>query len=324
DSFRNRIIPFAEKCSLENDNNTCNIYKNTIRQFRECEYFDIVTLLEKSLAIFQGRVEKNKIIKEFIKKAHDKIKELKMNIDMTINLEQCKSQIISLMTESANLNTSGNSELVKVDHDLEKLKGQIDLIEKNTLTLLEDVERIICETDSLAKLNACVNKIERIMANPMLEGTKNKISELRAYIVDIEKHLQEFKYRRFLATEVDKAINSLNVKYSRYEKIQLLIDNVKYDLYEQLKVKDNTWKNEFIDKNSDLSKYNVSQLKEIVRKASVDKEYLSDENKVFLTELTEKVDSMLSLYKIENIANIFEELSGEDKAKCIELLKGKC
>lgn len=76
-----------------------------------------------------------------------------------------------------------------------------------------------------------------------------------------------------------------------------------------------------LKKNINLKNLKVSQLKDLQKMASQDQEFISDENKVLLSELNQRIDAILSEYKIENIINIFNDLNNEEKRVCFEKLK---
>ena len=76
-----------------------------------------------------------------------------------------------------------------------------------------------------------------------------------------------------------------------------------------------------MEEYTDLDSISINELKEIKNKASKDKEFLSDENKILLEDLNRKIESILNKYKIENILSIFNELNSEDRKTCIDKLK---
>ena len=86
-------------------------------------------------------------------------------------------------------------------------------------------------------------------------------------------------------------------------------------------MQDAEWRKKFIEKNINLKNLKVSQLKDLQKMASQDQEFISDENKVLLSELNQRIDAILSEYKIENIINIFNDLNNEEKRVCFEKLK---
>ena len=121
--------------------------------------------------------------------------------------------------------------------------------------------------------------------------------------------------------EVEDLAESLYKKYKAFEAIALLINRVKENLINKFNEDNTKWKVKFIDSHTELDGISIDRLKSILRDAQINKEYLSQENKCALKDLENRINNILSRYKIENIISIFKELDEEDKVQCIESLK---
>lgn len=320
EKFKTSIKRYGEICSLENEVNIGNYYKNTMKQLPLLDANELVTIVNESYDIFLKRVEKNKNFNELINKINNSINKLKVDIELIRNLENCETVINKWLDKKIELESENNKNLNTVFLEIEKLKDKIELIKSNTSNLLDEAVEIIISISSLKDLDKGIEKIENIINKPMLQSTKNKIIDFKIYLIDIEKTLQEFKYRRFTKEEVDNSIRIINNKYSEYEKILLMVDNIKFDLLNIVKTNNEEWKVKYIDKYSNLDEYSVDELKKLVINASIDEKYLSLENKALLKNLVDMVENKLSKYKLDNILSIFKELSPEAKKKCIQIL----
>lgn len=320
DKFKILIKRYAEICSLENEVSINNIYKNTLKQLPVLGAGELVDIVRYSYNVFLNRVEKNRSLTELIDQINNSINTLKINIELTKNLEYCEDELNKWIDKKKDLEYYNNNNINNAFLEIETLRGKIEVIKRNTTNLLNEVIEIIISTSTLKELDISIEKIESIINKPMLESTKNLIMNFKGCLIDIEKTLQKFKYKRFNIRDVDNSISLINNKYKEKKQILSMVDNIRLDLLNTIKVKDEEWRVKYIDKYSNLEQYSVDKLKKIVSEASVYEEYLSVENKELLKKFSITVERILNEYKIENILSVFKELRLKDKKKCIRIL----
>lgn len=320
EKFEISIKRYGEICSLENEVNIGNYYKNTIKQLPLLGANELVTIVNESYDVFLKRVEKNKGFNELINKINNSINKLNVDIELIRNLDHCETVINKWLDKKIELESENNKNLNKAFFKIETLREKIEVIKRNTKKLLDEAIEIIISTSTLKELDITIEKIEKIINMPMIESTKKIISDFKIYLIDIEKTLQKFKYNRFTKREVDNCISVLNNKYKEHAQIMFMIDKIKLDLLDTIKIKDEEWKVKYIDKYSNLEQYSVDELKKIVREASEYERYLSLENKELLANFISTIQLLLNEYKIENILSVFKELRLKDKKKCIRIL----
>ena len=316
--FKNSIKIYGEKCPLDNLNNIDNMYKNTSIQLPKLNAIELVELVEESHEIFKNRIKLKNLASEVCIEINKEISNIKIDIELVRNLTNCKKTINKWLEKRNEYEKLNSNELDNVYKQLEELETKIDVIERNTNQILADAEEIIHSVTTLSDLSNCLGKISNLLDMPMLEDTKNSLKVIYDSLKDIDNQLQIFRYKKYTRIEITEVITKISDGNSN---LTDLISKIKVNLLENLDLQDKEWKNKFIDKYTDLDSISINELKEIKNKASKDKEFLSDENKILLEDLNRKIESILNKYKIENILSIFNELNSEDRKTCIDKLK---
>lgn len=319
--FKVSIKTYGEKCSLDNSNNIDNIYKNTINQLPKYNAAELVDLVKESYDIFKKRIRLQNLASEVCSEINQEISTIKIDIELIRNLPHCKSVIDKWLEKKNEYVKLNSNELNILYKQMEELKAKMDLIENNTKDILCKVNEIISSITDLTELRDSLDKILQLLNMPMLGDIKNKLKVLYDSLKDIDDNLQQFKYKKYTRSEIETAITNTINKYKMYSNLVGLVENIKVSLIAKLDKQSYEWKIKFIDCNTDLDKYSVSELKDIQKKASQDEEYLSNENKALLNDLKYRIKVALSKHKLENIISIFYELDSEDKKLCIEKLK---
>lgn len=316
--FKNSIKIYGEKCPLDNLNNIYNMYKNTSIQLPKLNAIELVELVKESHEIFKNRIKLKNLASEVCIEINKEISNIKIDIELVRNLTNCKKTINKWLEKRNEYEKLNSNELNNVYKQLEDLETKIDIIERNTNQILADAKEIIHSVTTLSDLSNCLGKISNLLDMPMLEDTKNSLKVIYDSLKDIDNQLQIFRYKKYTRIEITEVITKISDGNSN---LTDLISKIKVNLLENLDLQDKEWKNKFIDKYTDLDSISINELKEIKNKASKDKEFLSDENKILLEDLNRKIESILNKYKIENILSIFNELNSEDRKTCIDKLK---
>lgn len=316
--FKNSIKIYGEKCPLDNLNNIDNMYKNTSIQLPKLNAIELVELVKESHEIFKNRIKLKNLASEVCIEINKEISNIKIDIELVRNLTNCKKTINKWLEKRNEYEKLNSNELNNVYKQLEELETKIDIIERNTNQILADAKEIIHSVTTLSDLSNCLGKISNLLDMPMLEDTKNSLKVIYDSLKDIDNQLQIFRYKKYTRIEITEVITKISDGNSN---LTDLISKIKVNLLENLDLQDKEWKNKFIDKYTDLDSISINELKEIKNKASKDKEFLSDENKILLEDLNRKIESILNKYKIENILSIFNELNSEDRKTCIDKLK---
>lgn len=316
--FKNSIKIYGEKCLLDNLNNIDNMYKNTSIQLPKLNAIELVELVKESHEIFKNRIKLKNLASEVCIEINKEISNIKIDIELVRNLTNCKKTINKWLEKRNEYEKLNSNELNNVYKQLEELETKIDIIERNTNQILADAKEIIHSVTTLSDLSNCLGKISNLLDMPMLEDTKNSLKVIYDSLKDIDNQLQIFRYKKYTRIEITEVITKISDGNSN---LTDLISKIKVNLLENLDLQDKEWKNKFIDKYTDLDSISINELKEIKNKASKDKEFLSDENKILLEDLNRKIESILNKYKIENILSIFNELNSEDRKTCIDKLK---
>lgn len=316
--FKNSIKIYGEKCPLDNLNNIDNMYKNTSVQLPKLNAIELVELVKESHEIFKNRIKLKNLASEVCIEINKEISNIKIDIELVRNLTNCKKTINKWLEKRNEYEKLNSNELNNVYKQLEELETKIDIIERNTNQILADAKEIIHSVTTLSDLSNCLGKISNLLDMPMLEDTKNSLKVIYDSLKDIDNQLQIFRYKKYTRIEITEVITKISYGNSN---LTDLISKIKVNLLENLDLQDKEWKNKFIDKYTDLDSISINELKEIKNKASKDKEFLSDENKILLEDLNRKIESILNKYKIENILSIFNELNSEDRKTCIDKLK---
>lgn len=316
--FKNSIKIYGEKCPLDNLNNIDNMYKNTSIQLPKLNAIELVELVKESHEIFKNRIKLKNLASEVCIEINKEISNIKIDIELVRNLTNCKKTINKWLEKRNEYEKLNSNELNNVYKQLEELETKIDIIERNTNQILADAKEIIHSVTTLSDLSNCLGKISNLLDMPMLEDTKNSLKVIYNSLKDIDNQLQIFRYKKYTRIEITEVITKISDGNSN---LTDLISKIKVNLLENLDLQDKEWKNKFIDKYTDLDSISINELKEIKNKASKDKEFLSDENKILLEDLNRKIESILNKYKIENILSIFNELNSEDRKTCIDKLK---
>lgn len=316
--FKNSIKIYGEKCPLDNLNNIDNMYKNTSIQLPKLNATELVELVKESHEIFKNRIKLKNLASEVFIEINKEISNIKIDIELVRNLTNCKKTINKWLEKRNEYEKLNSNELNNVYKQLEELETKIDIIERNTNQILADAKEIIHSVTTLSDLSNCLGKISNLLDMPMLEDTKNSLKVIYDSLKDIDNQLQIFRYKKYTRIEITEVITKISDGNSN---LTDLISKIKVNLLENLDLQDKEWKNKFIDKYTDLDSISINELKEIKNKASKDKEFLSDENKILLEDLNRKIESILNKYKIENILSIFNELNSEDRKTCIDKLK---
>mgnify|MGYP004513812233 FL=1 len=316
--FKNSIKIYGEKCPLDNLNNIDNMYKNTSIQLPKLNAIELVELVKESHEIFKNRIKLKNLASEVCIEINKEISNIKIDIELVRNLTNCKKTINKWLEKRNEYEKLNSNELNNVYKQLEELETKIDIIERNTNQILADAKEIIHSVTTLSDLSNCLGKISNLLDMPMLEDTKNSLKVISDSLKDIDNQLQIFRYKKYTRIEITEVITKISDGNSN---LTDLISKIKVNLLENLDLQDKEWKNKFIDKYTDLDSISINELKEIKNKASKDKEFLSDENKILLEDLNRKIESILNKYKIENILNLFNELNSEDRKTCIDKLK---
>lgn len=316
--FKNSIKIYGEKCPLDNLNNIDNMYKNTSIQLPKLNAIELVELVKESHEIFKNRIKLKNLASEVCIEINKEISNIKIDIELVRNLTNCKKTINKWLEKRNEYEKLNSNELNNVYKQLEELETKIDIIERNTNQILADAKEIIHSVTTLSDLSNCLGKISNLLDMPMLEDTKNSLKVIYDSLKDIDNQLQIFRYKKYTRIEITEVITKISYGNSN---LTDLISKIKVNLLENLDLQDKEWKNKFIDKYTDLDSISINELKEIKNKASKDKEFLSDENKILLEDLNRKIESILNKYKIENILSIFNELNSEDRKTCIDKLK---
>lgn len=316
--FKNSIKIYGEKCPLDNLNNIDNMYKNTSIQLPKLNAIELVELVKESHEIFKNRIKLKNLASEVCIEINKEISNIKIDIELVRNLTNCKKTINKWLEKRNEYEKLNSNELNNVYKQLEELETKIDIIERNTNQILADAKEIIHSVTTLSDLSNCLGKISNLLDMPMLEDTKNSLKVIYNSLKNIDNQLQIFRYKKYTRIEITEVITKISDGNSN---LTDLISKIKVNLLENLDLQDKEWKNKFIDKYTDLDSISINELKEIKNKASKDKEFLSDENKILLEDLNRKIESILNKYKIENILSIFNELNSEDRKTCIDKLK---
>lgn len=316
--LKNSIKIYGEKCPLDNLNNIDNMYKNTSIQLPKLNAIELVELVKESHEIFKNRIKLKNLASEVCIEINKEISNIKIDIELVRNLTNCKKTINKWLEKRNEYEKLNSNELNNVYKQLEELETKIDIIERNTNQILADAKEIIHSVTTLSDLSNCLGKISNLLDMPMLEDTKNSLKVIYDSLKDIDNQLQIFRYKKYTRIEITEVITKISDGNSN---LTDLISKIKVNLLENLDLQDKEWKNKFIDKYTDLDSISINELKEIKNKASKDKEFLSDENKILLEDLNRKIESILNKYKIENILSIFNELNSEDRKTCIDKLK---
>ena len=320
-TFKNSIKMYGEKCSLDNSNNTENMYKNTIVQLPKLNAIELVELVKESYEIFKNRIKLKNLAAEVCIEINKEISDIKIDIELVRNLPDCKKIINKWLEKRNGYEKLNSNELNNAYNQLEELEAKIDIIERNTNEILVDAKEVISSITNLIDLSNSLGKISKLLDKPMLEDTKSSLKLLYDSIKDIDNNLQIFKYKKYTRNEITEIISNILDKYRKHSNLVDLLNKIKVNLLEHLDLQDKEWKKKFIDKYTDLNLLNISELKDIKNKASQDKEFLSEENKALLKDLNKSIESVLSKHKIENILCIFDELDSEDRKTCIDKLK---
>lgn len=319
--FKFLIKKYGEACSLDNVANTENIYKNTINQLPKYNAIELVDLVKESYEIFQKRIKQQNLALEICKEISEDIANVKIDIELVRNLPYCESVINKWLEKKSQYEKLNSNELSILYNQIEQLKIKIDIIESNTQEILVKANEIISAITNLTALDSSLDKIYKLINMPMLEDIKNNLKLLYTSLKYINNNLQQFKYKKYTRDEVSIVADELSKKYIKYSNLVNLISVLEKSLLEKLDLQDAEWRKKFIEKNINLKNLKVSQLKDLQKMASQDQEFISDENKVLLSELNQRIDAILSEYKIENIINIFNDLNNEEKRVCFEKLK---
>ena len=321
DKFRNIILKFAEKCSLDNVNQIDTMYKNTIKQLPTLGAVELTSLVNDSYTIFKQRIKKKEESIKIIKEIESELSEIKINIELIRDIEKCEDILNKWLEKKNQLEQLGSVEISKVYVDIENLISKITIIKDNTKNILNNIQELILTVDNIDDLETLIEKINVLNNKPMLDNAKEKIQEVNSILIEIFKSMQQYKYRKYTVEEVEDLAESLYKKYKAFEAIALLINRVKENLINKFNEDNTKWKVKFIDSHTELDGISIDRLKSILRDAQINKEYLSQENKCALKDLENRINNILSRYKIENIISIFKELDEEDKVQCIESLK---
>ena len=297
------------------------MYKNTIKQLPTLGAVELTSLVNDSYTIFKQRIKKKEESIKIIKEIESELSEIKINIELIRDIEKCEDILNKWLEKKNQLEQLGSVEISKVYVDIENLISKITIIKDNTKNILNNIQELILTVDNIDDLETLIEKINVLNNKPMLDNAKEKIQEVNSILIEIFKSMQQYKYRKYTVEEVEDLAESLYKKYKAFEAIALLINRVKENLINKFNEDNTKWKVKFIDSHTELDGISIDRLKSILRDAQINKEYLSQENKCALKDLENRINNILSRYKIENIISIFKELDEEDKVQCIESLK---
>lgn len=318
--FKSIIKIYGEKCPLDNSGNIENVYKNTINQLPKYNAIELVDLVKESYDIFKKRIKLQNLAAEVCLVINKEISDIKLDIELVRNLPHCESVVNKWLEKKLEYKRLNNNELNNLYNQLEELRSKLDVIERNTKEILCNVKEIIDSITDLTELSNSLDKISKLLNMPMLDETKTSIRLLYDSLKDIDNNLQKFKYRKYTRQEIIEITDDISDKYNKDTSLVNLVSKIRVYLEKCLDLQDDEWRKNYIDKYKNLSLFTVAQLKDIQNKASKEQEFLSTENKLLLRDLNQKIESILTKYKIENILSIFEELNSEDKKVCIDKL----
>ena len=229
----------------------------------------------------------NKLIKEYSEKL---TKELGKGYSSR-NLALMRNYYIkfkNLQTVSANLSWSHYVEILKIDN-LDKLKYYIYITSKLNLSVRELRERIKSkEYERIGnKIELEKPKVNTLIKNPILIKVKNKNNKLTEYALhqsileNIDDFLKELGIGfTFAGSEVKIKIGD------RYNYIDLLLFNVKYNCYVVIELKVTEMKAEYIGQIIKYINYVDKNIKEIHNEKTVGVIICKKENKYVMEYCT--------------------------------------
>ena len=250
-------------------------------------YFEVGRLIVKAQGGEARAKYGNKLIKEYSEKL---TKELGKGY-RSRNLALMRNYYIkfkNLQTVSANLSWSHYVEILKIDN-LDKLKYYIYITSKLNLSVRELRERIKSkEYERIGnKIELEKPKVNTLIKNPILIKVKNKNNKLTEYALhqsileNIDDFLKELGVGfAYIGSEVKIKIGD------RYNYIDLLLFNVKYNCYVVIELKVTEMKAEYIGQIIKYINYVDKNIKEIHNEKTVGVIICKKENKYVMEYCT--------------------------------------
>ncbi|MGL4450103.1 MAG: hypothetical protein ACRCTZ_02790 [Sarcina sp.] len=306
-----------------NLNDTIDHEKNLkicIKKLTDLGYKELATLTKNTLA----KYKKRKVAYEELKVDIDKLKQvvlyLEENIKNADKLELIEEEVIYWENKKEKLLAEGFDEIKISYNKIEKFKLEISELKKNIEYTLEAVIneiKLINSIGDIANVSRFINnKINSNIPSKMKEELMKQIENLSK----IKEELSIFLYKNFTLEALKSTITKLSLDYKEDIIMFNLISRLNESLINKHKEFESKWIREYLLEDSEIEESSLKSLNNIIRNSSSDYEYLSKELQEKQQKLIVKINVRLKKFKIDNIVNLFEELSNDEKEKCIEIL----
>lgn len=316
--FKNSINSFAKTASINNFKEINNRMKNLIALFQKLEIqVDLIEETEKSQEYYKKRYLNAIEIKKELDKIEKDFYKIKSNVDSVKNLDESEEKINEWLSVEPKY-VRYNTEIFK---NINELKDKIIKIKDDSNKVLQQSENLINNIYNLDDLSNAIYLFNDILKKSLLSNVHDKLEKINNILFNIDRTLQKYKFQKYTRIEIDEAISILKNEYKDNFNITNMISNIKSSLLDKCDKLDKDWNTMYYEKIKNIDKMNVEELKKMKSNASKDEEYLSDENKEKYKILKKKIDVALGKYKIDNIISMFDELSQDEKAICIDRLK---
>lgn len=297
-----------------------SIFISLIKQLPKLGEISLANDMKLIFSEYEEKYKQSLESKKIVEDIKADLADIRINVSLVESIDECEAKINNWIVKSTNLMDLNNNEISILLKQLKEELDKIQEVRESGIKLLEEINSKLISSKSIREMRLLNDYVLKCLNEKMLPKYKCIISELLDSLRLAYDTIAPIEYKRLSNNELNNIINDIIIKNNFNKSIIELLKRVENSIIENNNNNEIEWRKKYLISDSIINSYDVKKLREWQIQASKEFEYLSEASKEEYEVVKAKINSKISQYKIENIVEIFNELSPIEKKECILLL----
>ena len=293
----------------------CNEISNQLLEFSFDRYAQQLTDKVEEICGNIEEIENKDKIKQSIKSFAEEMERVKKYIPYSA-IQEYMERAYTLKQQVESLVFIGENEKIKCINDMEII---IDFLTRKEIEKKKEIDEVWNTIASITRpeeLHNAINKIQGVLRKGLDGIEKDRLDTAQNRLVCLQEDIKSIEKAGKNRRKVTELVNIISEKYSDVD-----IDRILHTFISRLDEMERSWGLKYLT----LGDKDIKTVKKWKEDTTVLPLYLSDASLSEYSRINEEADRLISENKINFIVESFNDLSDEEKVKCMGLLvKSKC
>lgn len=317
---KDSLEKFRVNLDISKFNEYRSIFVSLIKQLPKLGEISLANDIKLIFSEYEEKYKESLESRKIVDSMKADLADIRINVSLVECIDECEAKINNWLVKSTKLIELNNNEILILLKQLKEELNNIQEIREKGIRLLEEINSKLISSNSIRELRTLNDYILISLNEKMLPKYKVIINELLDSLRLVYDIIAPIEYKKLSNNELNKIINDIIKKNNLNKSITELLKRVENSIIENNNNNEIEWRKKYLISDSTINSYDVRKLREWQIQSSKEFEYLSEVSKEEYKIVKAKINSKISQFKIENIVEIFNELSTIEKKKCILLL----